>query len=84
MPILSQKRQITLPKELCDKLAVRPGDDLDILEHRDRITIIKKHKGSSDGLLKGLKADEKYSDAESLHDALSRKHSGKQTRKRTA
>lgn len=25
MPILSAKRQVTLPKELCDRVGVRPG-----------------------------------------------------------
>ena len=51
MPILSPKRQVTLPKELCDRLEVQPGDDLDILEYKGRITILKKVKGASaDGL----------------------------------
>jgi AbrB family looped-hinge helix DNA binding protein len=48
MPILSIKRQITLPKELCDRLGVEPGDDLDILEHDGHITIIKKRKGAGE------------------------------------
>jgi len=70
MAILSQKRQVTLPKELCDRLFVQPGDDLSFLEHGGRITIIKKTKGKSHGILNHLKADKNYSDQESLEDAL--------------
>ncbi|HWZ49592.1 MAG TPA: AbrB/MazE/SpoVT family DNA-binding domain-containing protein [Herbaspirillum sp.] len=54
MSILSQKRQIKLPKKLCDRLLIQPGDDLTFLEHQGRITIIKKIKGSSDGVLHHL------------------------------
>ena len=73
MPILSSKRQITLPKVLCDRLGVLPGDDLEIFEHAGRLTIVKKIKGRSHGALKHLKADKRYSEAESLHDALASK-----------
>jgi|GEM_PF-6370162 len=45
MSILSQKRQVTLPKELCDRLLVQPGDHLSFLEYGGRITIIKKNEG---------------------------------------
>ncbi|MGS0742213.1 AbrB/MazE/SpoVT family DNA-binding domain-containing protein [Glaciimonas sp. GG7] len=74
MSILSLKRQVTLPKELCDRLFVIPGDDLTFLEHQGRITIIKKIKGSSDGALRHLKGNAKYSDSESLQDTLAKKH----------
>ena len=60
MPVLNQKRQITLPKTLCEKLLVQPGDDLAVLEHQGRITIIKRTKGSSDGVLRHLKSNVKY------------------------
>ena len=33
MPVLSPKRQITVPKDLCDRLRIRAGDELDIFEH---------------------------------------------------
>ena len=74
MPILSPKRQVTLPKELCDRLRVRPGDQVEFLEHNGRITILKKARGASAAVLKHLKADARYSDEESLRDALARKH----------
>jgi len=73
VPILSAKRQVTLPKELCDRLRVRPGDDLDILEHNGRLTILKKARGSSAAVLKHLQADARFSDDESLRDALESK-----------
>ena len=70
MPILSPKRQVTLPKELCDRLEVQPGDDVDILEHKGRITILKKIKGASAGALGKPRVDRRYSDADSLADTL--------------
>ena len=70
MPILSPKRQVTLPKELCERLHVQPGDDLDILEYKGRITVLKKAKGRSAGVVKHLRADSRYSDEESLVDAV--------------
>lgn len=69
MPILSSRRQVTLPKELCERLRVLSGDVLDILEHNSRITILKRAKGRSAGVLKHLKADPRFSDVESLQDA---------------
>ena len=84
MPTLSPKRQITLPKLLCDRLQVSPGDALEILEHNGRITILKKMKGKSAGVLKHLKADRRYSDEESLHDVLVSKLSKVETKRRAA
>lgn len=84
MSILSQKRQVTLPKELCDRLFVQPGDDLSFLEYHGRITIIKKIKGSSDGALRHLKGNTKYSDGESLHDTLAKKHEVRHVKKQAA
>ena len=83
MPILSPKRQVTLPKELCDRLRVRPGDHVEFLEHNGRITILKKTRGASAGVLRHLKADMRLSDAESLRDALDSKRA-KATAKRRA
>lgn len=84
MPILSAKRQITLPKELCDRLIVQPGDDLSFLEFEGKITIIKKVKGSSDGVLGHIKPNKAYTDEQSLSGAVSKKHAVRQTRKQAA
>jgi AbrB family looped-hinge helix DNA binding protein len=73
MPILSPKRQVTLPKELCDRLQVRPGDQVEFLEHNGRITILKKTRGASAAVLRHLKADARFSDEESSRDALANK-----------
>ena len=70
---MTPKRQVTLPKELSDRLQVRPGDQVELLEHNGRITIVKKRRGASPGVLKHLKADTRFSDEESLRDALTRK-----------
>ena len=84
MPILSAKRQVTLPKELCDRLQVRPGDQVEFLEHNGRITILKKARGSSAGVLKHLAADARFSDEESLRDALEGKRAKGAAKRRTA
>jgi AbrB family looped-hinge helix DNA binding protein len=83
MPVLSPKRQVTLPKELCDRLRVEPGDQVEFLEHKGRITIFKKMRGASAGVLRRLKADARFSDEESLRDALASKRA-KVTAKRRA
>lgn len=75
MPLLSPKRQITIPRELCDRLHVQPGDEIDIVEHEGRVTLIKKRKGASHGVLRHLKADSRYTDEESLASTVvSRRH----------
>ena len=84
MPILSPKRQVTLPKRFCDQLQVRPGDHLEFLEHNGRLTIIKKTKGSSAGVLKHLKPDARYSEQASLEDALRERRAKAATRRRAA
>ncbi|MCC7325464.1 MAG: AbrB/MazE/SpoVT family DNA-binding domain-containing protein [Burkholderiales bacterium] len=70
MPILSPKRQVTLPKELCDRLRIGPGDQVEFLEHDGRITILKKARGASAAVLRHLRADARYSDEASLRDTL--------------
>ncbi|MGF7191915.1 AbrB family looped-hinge helix DNA binding protein [Robbsia andropogonis] len=83
MSVLSQKRQITLPKALCERLLVQPGDNLVFLEHRGRITIVKKVKGGSDGILQHLKSDG-ASDDDSLQEAVRRKYARPTQSKRVA
>ncbi len=82
MPMLSPKRQITIPKELCDRLHVQPGDEIDIEEHDGRVTLIKKRKGASNGVLKHLKADTRFTDAQSLHDTIASRRSPAKRKKR--
>jgi len=70
MPTLGPKRQITLPRELCDSLDIAPGDPLFIFEHHGRITIVKQSKGASAGILRHLRATESVSEDESLLGAV--------------
>jgi AbrB family looped-hinge helix DNA binding protein len=70
MPILGAKRQVTLPKELCDRLAVEPGDDLELFEHNGHITILKKQRGRSAGVLNPLGTDLRFSDEDSLQSTI--------------
>lgn len=84
MSRLSPKRQITLPKELCDRLGVQPGDDLDLVEHNGRITILKKRKGASAGIVKHLKADNQYTDEDSLQSTVAKRRSSAKTKRNAA
>ena len=84
MPILSPKRQVALPEELCDRLGVRPGDHLEFPEHNSRIAILRKARGSSAAVPKHLKADARFSDEESLRDALDRKRAKGAAKRRAA
>ena len=77
---VSAKRQVTIPKELCDKSGIQPGDLVEIVEYNGRVTVIKKQAGASAGVLKHLKGDASVTDEESLEDALQTKHP--KTRKR--
>lgn len=38
---VTRKRQVTLPKEICDKLGISPGDYVRIYLERDKIIIEK-------------------------------------------
>ena len=67
MQIISEQWQLNLPKELCDKAGIKPGDSVDLLEHAGRITILKKQHGATDGLLQQLScSDPSVSDEQSL------------------
>ncbi len=67
---VSAKRQITIPKELCNKLNIGPGDLVQVFEYEGRATIMKKDLGVSAGVLRHLKGDASVTDEESLQDAL--------------
>lgn len=84
MPMLSPKRQITIPKELCDRLDVQPGDEIDFVEHEGRVTLLKKRKGASAGVLKHLKANRRYTDEESLLDTIATRRSSTKSKRRAA
>ena len=84
MPMLSPKRQITIPKELCDRLNVQPGDEIDFVEHEGRGTLLKKQKGASAGVLKHLKANRRSTDEESLLDTIATRRSSTKSKRRPA
>ncbi len=71
MPIVSAKRQITLPIEQCRAAGIEPGDHYQsFVDNNGHITIIKQTPGAAAGILKGRKADKRYSDEESLASVL--------------
>lgn len=67
---VSAKRQVTLPKELCDRTGIMPGDFVEIFEYQGKITVIKKMVGSSQGSLSYLKPKVALSDHDSMLDAV--------------
>lgn len=71
MPIVSTKRQITLPVDQCREAGIQAGDEYDSYVDNDgHISIVKKVAGAAQGLLKEIKSDTKISDEESLHSSL--------------
>jgi bifunctional DNA-binding transcriptional regulator/antitoxin component of YhaV-PrlF toxin-antitoxin module len=72
MPIVSPKRQITLPADQCRTANIKPGDEyVSFVDNLGHITIIKKISGAASGLLKDIKIDKRLSDESSLHSAIS-------------
>jgi len=70
MPVVSSKRQITLPVEQCNHLNIHPGDEVEIFSADGVMTIVKKRAGAAHGLLKHIRANKKISDDESLRSQL--------------
>lgn len=70
---VSMKRQITIPKILCEKIGIGPGNFVEIFEYEGNVTVIKKQVGKSAGILKQLKGDAAITDKASLQDALKNK-----------
>jgi len=65
MPVVSTKRQITLPVSICDELDIRAGDEVEIFRYGNQFNIIKKEVGSAAGILKGKKANKTVSEKQS-------------------
>ena len=71
MPKVSAKRQITLPIDQCRVAGIEPGDEYaSFVDSDGHITIIKKVPGAAKGVLKGLKANSKLSDQDSLQSSM--------------
>lgn len=71
MPIVSSKRQITLPIQQCREAQIGPGDEyVSYVDNLGRITIIKKTMGAAHGVLGHIKPDDSITDEESLHSSL--------------
>lgn len=66
MPKVSSKRQITLPASDCGELDIQPGDEVEIFRYGNQFNIIKKERGAAAGILKGVKANKKVSEHDSL------------------
>ena len=56
MSKVSKKRQITLPANLCNKLDIQPGDEVETFIAEGHLTIIKKTKGAAQQLPRAKKS----------------------------
>lgn len=70
MPRLSSKRQITIPKELCERADFHEGDSFRIVEHNGHITLIHQRENASAGLLKGFTMTPGVTEGESRDSAI--------------
>jgi len=72
MPVISAKRQITLPIEQCKLAGIEPGDEYEsFVDNKGHITIVKKMVGAAKGLLKNINAEKNFSEDDSLQSSLS-------------
>ncbi len=62
MATLSSKRQITLPKELCDQAGISPGARFRVFCHNGHITLVKQSDNASIGVLRHLQASLEVTD----------------------
>ncbi len=62
MATLSSKRQITLPKELCDQAGIYPGARFRVFCHNGHITLVKQTDNASIGVLRHLQASLEVTD----------------------
>ncbi len=74
MPIISAKRQITIPIDMCREAGLAPGDEYECLIADGRVTIIRKQAGAAAGILSQVKGDPTVTDDESLASALEDQH----------
>ena len=70
MPIVSSKRQITLPVDQCRQAGIEPGDEYQCFVADGHITIVKKTPGAAKAVLGHVKSDSSMTDEESLQSGL--------------
>ena len=71
MPVVSSKRQITLPVEQCKAAGIEPGDYYEsYVDRHGCITIIKQTSGAAFGVLGKHAVDHRITESESLRSAL--------------
>ncbi|MBS9423524.1 AbrB family transcriptional regulator [Photorhabdus caribbeanensis] len=71
MPIVSQKRQVTLPLEQCLIAGIQPGDEYEsFVSRKGVISIVTKRKGAAKGILKDVLTDHQVSEEESLESGM--------------
>ena len=71
MPIVSRKRQVTLPMEQCAIAGIQPGDEYEsFVSRKGVISIVTKRTGAAKGLLENVRVNNRVSDENSLESAL--------------
>ena len=67
MPVISQKRQVTLPMKQCAIAGIQPGDEYEsFVSRKGVISIVTKRTGAAKGLLEDVEVNNRVSDEESL------------------
>ncbi|MFV0277771.1 MAG: AbrB family transcriptional regulator [Parahaliea sp.] len=75
MPVVSKKRQITLPAAQCREAGLEPGDSYEcFVDNFGCIAIIKKEDGFAEGMLKHIKPNPRYTDKQSRDGAIDDRH----------
>ncbi len=71
MPIVSPKRQVTLPLEQCAIAGIQPGDEYEsFVSRKGVISIVTKRKGAAKGILKGIPVNDQMNEDESLESVM--------------
>lgn len=71
MPVVSQKRQVTLPLDQCAIAGIEPGDEFEsFVSRKGVISIVTKRKGAAKGLLKDITVNEDVTEEDSLQSSV--------------
>ena len=70
MPKVSSKRQITIPVDQCRSLGIEAGDEVESFVVDGQLTLVKKSKGSAQGLLSHIHPHNSMTDEESLQSII--------------
>ncbi|MGD0962046.1 MAG: AbrB/MazE/SpoVT family DNA-binding domain-containing protein [Methylomonas sp.] len=74
---LTTKRQVTLPKAICEAIALQPGDYVDVFARDGVAHIVKINSGNLAGKFHHLIKNKEYPSSEEIDEALKKRAAGK-------